>query len=442
MLAELRQHGLFQPLLDGGAERLRLRRPIRPAAEMRHRRQHVEAVAPLRRQRRVRHAGAVQVEAEILRQVLLREDVLQQRLVARAEHHGVVVDRIVPLAGAEVPDKQAHRIARLLDLPVGPALARVVTQQLGIGPADIGVGDDDIGADGLARGQGHAGGAAFRDLDPRHLRLVAHAAAQALDQPDQPLHQRAHAAHGVVDAVRTLQMRDQAVIRRGGQRIAADQQRMEAECDPQLRMAEIVGDLGIDRAVALQADQVGHRGQQRAELVEGLVDQLGEGDVVDLLAVADEAVEATGILRRDARDLRPHGVEVRVAGQRLTVVEADLVEGVDRPQVHVIGQAPPGDLPQLLQQVGRGDDGRAGIEGEAVLAEDIGAAARAIQLLQHRHPVAAGAQPHRGGQPTKARADDHGMRSAIGVHVWHNGPRAPPVSLPPAARVNKRRRFR
>ena len=90
-------------------------------------------------------------------------------------------------------------------------------------------------------------------------------------------------------------------------------------------------------------------------------------------------------------------------------MEADVVEGIERLQRHVIRERGTGERPQLLEDEGGGDDGGAGIEGEAVLAEHRGAAARLLQLLEDRDAVAARAEPDRGGKPAKAAADDGGV---------------------------------
>ncbi len=247
-----------------------------------------------------------------------------------------------------------------------------------------------------------------------------------------------------------LQMRDQAVIGRRRHRVAADQQRMEAEGDAQLRIGEIVAHLAEHRAIALQADHGGRRAQQGADAVEGLVRQLAEGDAVDRLAVPHEAFEAGQVLWRDARDLRAGGVEIGAAGHHRAVVEADAVEGIHRPQLHVVRHASAAQRPQFLEQIGRGDDGGAGIEGEAVLPEDIGTAAGRIELLHDRHAPAARAEPHRGGETAEAGADHHGMgtRIAHGIeHVgspgwWSPNVRRSPAWPAPAGRSGRSWRWR
>ena len=96
-----------------------------------------------------------------------------------------------------------------------------------------------------------------------------------------------------------------------------------------------------------------------------------------------------------------------------SVVEADAIERRQRPQIDVVGHAPAAERPEFLEQERRGDDGRTGIEGEAVLAIDIGAPARRIELFQHRDAIAARPEADRRGKSAKARADHDRMRATV-----------------------------
>ena len=80
--------------------------------------------------------------------------------------------------------------------------------------------------------------------------------------------------------------------------------------------------------------------------------------------------------------------------------------------------APAAEPPQLLEQERRGDDGRAGVEGEAVLAVDVGAAAGRVELFQHGDAIAAGAEPDRRRQAAEAAADDDRRRLAPPAARW------------------------
>ena len=185
-----------------------LRRPVGPAAEMRHRRQHVERVATRRRQRRVGRGGAMEIEAEIVGQHLAFEDVASaaRGSAARARWCGAGRRRICAL-GAEIPDEQAHRVARALDPPVGPAPARVVPAAGGDRSRRESALETTISArDRLAGRQPHAGRAAVRDLDLAHLRARSACVPPCPSiSPTRPSHQRARAAHREVDAPAPLE---------------------------------------------------------------------------------------------------------------------------------------------------------------------------------------------------------------------------------------------
>jgi hypothetical protein len=90
-------------------------------------------------------------------------------------------------------------------------------------------------------------------------------------------------------------------------------------------------------------------------------------------------------------------------------VKPDAVKWRDRLQGDVVSQFPAAEPPQLLQQERRGEHCRPGVEGEAVLPEDVGPPARRIEFFQHRDAVAARAQTHGRGETAEAGADDNRM---------------------------------
>ncbi len=69
--------------------------------------------------------------------------------------------------------------------------------------------------------------------------------------------------------------------------------------------------------------------------------------------------------------------------------------------------------PEFFEQEGRRDDGGAGIEGEAVLLEDAGAATRGAQALEHRDPVPLHRQTNGSGEPTESAANDNSAWQAL-----------------------------
>ena len=229
-------------LLDHGSIGLGLLGPVRAAPQVRHGRQHVERVAARRRERGVAGRRAVQVQAEILGQHVLVEDVVEQSLVARAHDHVVVQDVVEAAVRAEVPDDESHRMTRA---------------RRSCGPSSGGVGDR--AAAGCRSRPVRRSRRRGRPRFPRRRTSTTPAArpsrttmrsTSALQRtlppvpsisPTMPVHQRAGAAHRVVHAEFALEMRDQAVVGGGRERIAADQQRMKAEDHPQVLVLEEFG---------------------------------------------------------------------------------------------------------------------------------------------------------------------------------------------------------
>ena len=112
--------------------------------------------------------------------------------------------------------------------------------------------------------------------------------------------------------------------------------------------------------------------------MKGDVTQLLEPQTADRLAAGHEAAIPRHIAGRDASDLRLHGGGVGMAGDGLAIVEHELVEGIDSPQIHVVGHLAPAEPPEVLEQERRRNDGRAGVEGELVLTMHISPTARRI----------------------------------------------------------------
>ena len=137
--------------------------------------------------------------------------------------------------------------------------------------------------------------------------------------------------------------------------------------------------------------------------------ELLEADPADLLGDLHETLVSRDVARRDAGDLRLHRLRVTVVAEGLAVVEADRVERVERAHRDVVLHALAADLPQLREEVRRGDQGRACVEGEAALAEDPRPPAGLVELLEHGDAIAARAEADRGGEAAEARADHHGV---------------------------------
>ena len=402
---------------DAPPVRLRLRRPVDAGVEVRHRRQHVEAVASRRRHRGIGRGGPVQVEAEIGGEDLAPEDVAQQFAVARPEQDRVVPDRLVAPPRAEVPDEEAHGMPRPPEPPLRPAPPPVLGRQhLAVGPGGIGVRHHDVGRHRFAGSEHHARGPPVPHRDPPDLGAEPHRAARALDQADEAAHEAAGAALGPPHAPAPLQVRDQGVEAARGERIPADQQRVEGERHAQPLVPHMARNQAVDAAQPAEAQQVGHHARHRAEGAEGNMSEPLEADPASLFAEAHEPLVPRHVAGAEPRHLGAHRRRVGRAVEGGAVREAQPVEGRQGHQLDVVREAPAAERPKLLEQEGRGDDGGAGVEGEAVLPVDARPPARRMEPLQHRHPVAARAEPHRRGEAAEAAADHHGMGPPIRRH--------------------------
>ena len=239
---------------------------------------------------------------------------------------------------------------------------------------------------------------------------TADPAALPFDQRDKTLDQSARAAHGEVHAPLALEESDQAVDRRRGEGIAADQQRMKAQDHAQSRIANVPGDETVDRPITGQPDHVRNDPDHIHPRGERDIAEPLEADPEDRLARPHEPLVARDVRCRQPCDLGAHGGGIAGVVERLAVLETNAVERRHRPELDVIRQPPPAQPPELLEQKGSGDDGRTGVEREAVLTMDVGPASRRVELLENGNPIAPGSEPNRGSQAAKPAADDHGMR--------------------------------
>ena len=158
--------------------------------------------------------------------------------------------------GAEIPDKQAHRIIGARDLLIAPDLARLIAQKLRVSPAQVRVGNHEIGGHGFATCQTDPCGATILCENFVDFRIINQMIAVIFDEIDHALHQSARSTQCIMDAVCALQMGNQAVIRGGGERIAPDQQWMETERHPQLVIFKEFRDLTVDGSKPAQPDQI------------------------------------------------------------------------------------------------------------------------------------------------------------------------------------------
>ena len=121
----------------------------------------------------------------------------------------------------------------------------------------FGVGDDDIGLDRAAVGEAEARGARALAGDLRHFAVEMDVAALALHQLRHGPDQCAGSADRKMHAILPFEIGDHAVDRRHLERVAADEQRVEAERHADLGVLDAGRYMLVHGAPGAQAQQVG-----------------------------------------------------------------------------------------------------------------------------------------------------------------------------------------
>ncbi len=210
-----------------------------------------------------------------------------------------------------------------------------------------------------------------------------------------------------------LEIGDHAVDGGDPERVAADEEGMEAQRHADARVLHARGHMLVHGAPGAQLHQVRQDAQHVHRRAEGHMAKLFEADPVDRFALRHESVVARHVTGRQPAHLGAHPRGIAAAGEDRAVVEADRIEGIERAQLHIVGELASRERPQFLEKERRGDDGGAGIEGEAILPEHTGAPAGLLELFEHRDAIALGAKPDGGGQPAQTAADDGRMGPSV-----------------------------
>jgi len=128
--------------------------------------------------------------------------------------------------------------------------------------------------------------------------------------------------------------------------------------------------------------------------------------VVHACAIVEEAVIAGDILGVQLGDLGAQaGLVVRIV-EIGAVGPVQPVEGHDGDEVDILADMMAGQRPEFFQARRIGDHGRAGVEGEAVLFPEIGAAARLVAALDDGGGDSGGLQADGERQPAEAGPDN------------------------------------
>src|SRR5690606_1261675 len=205
-----------------------------------------------------------------------------------------------------------------------------------------------------------------------------------------------------------LELVDQRVDAARGQRVAADQQRMERQRLAQLVVAHEARNRVVDRSPGAVLDQ--RRGclDHRGEVQERHGAELDVAFLVDRRRVFEERVVAGDVSRIEPGNLAAQlDLVVRIV-EAGPVGPAEAVERRDRHQLDVLGHVVPGQRPQLPQAIGVGDHGRTGVEGETFTLPVVRPPAGLVARLDQRRRDARGLEANGERQPAEPGADPAG----------------------------------
>jgi hypothetical protein len=193
-------------------------------------------------------------------------------------------------------------------------------------PRGVGVGDDDVAGDDLTGGEAHSADGPALDEDLLDRGAVPDRAPEPLHQVHEAADERAGAADGKVNPPLSLEIRDQAVDGRRGERVATDEQRVKAQHLAQALVFYELRDEPVHGSVALELHHRRDDARHVRPLRERNVGELVEADGEDLLAHRDEALVPLEISRREPPDLGAHPLGVARVVERPPVVKADPIK--------------------------------------------------------------------------------------------------------------------
>ena len=183
---------------------------------------------------------------------------------------------------------------------------------------------------------------------------------------------------------------------------------MKAHDDAQLGVLNVLGHQAVDGAPGLHARQVGQGLDDIGDGLKGDHAQFLKAQLKAALGGLHQVFKALHIGGVEGGNLREHGRVVVAVIKVCAVVKANAVERRHQAQIDMVFHVFAAQGEQLFDEVRHGDDGRASVEGEAVLLVHISAAPCHVKLFKHLDLVALDAEPDGGGQATKAGANDDG----------------------------------
>ena len=393
-------------------------------------RQNLEAVATGRGDGRVGLRGGDQVDRRVGRQLALAEDGVEVRTLVLREEEVVVRELGVLAIEAEFEHETG---AGGLEPVEAAHECGILMQQSPVGGDDLHVGDEDVG--GMKLPVGHqAGHPVALPADFGHFTVEAHLDAEFIHETLEAEGNVVEAAVHVPEVVAELDGRQ--AIHEGRGVIGRGADVFDEVVKHVLEVARLEKPL---HAAVHGAEQVKLR--ELAEAVEAgellggiqsLFEVAGIDEVVEVCRVFQEPLHTGGVFADLAR-LFGHAVGLGIQVHHRAVLEEVAPVRAQGPDRNVVGHLPSRALEQAAEDVRERENGRAEIEGVAVLLEQVKLAADLGVLLMDGDRVSLLGQGDSRGEPPKARSDNddflavHGCLISFVPHV--------PIPLSPSGRM-------
>ncbi len=201
--------------------------PVDARFEIGHRRQHVQEAVPWRGQAWIGDRRNVQMEGRLGRKRFGLKNGIQSGLIVLGEIQGLVLHVRVGPVHAQVQDVARAGIFHPVQSPVGIVFAVLARNELAVGVGQIGVGDDEVGVNLLARLQPDTSDTTIRNLDLGYGCVGADHHAHIFRQAHHVFDDAVDAAHGILHPQRQVGVGDEAVHGQCIERGESQEHRME-----------------------------------------------------------------------------------------------------------------------------------------------------------------------------------------------------------------------
>ena len=321
----------------------------------------------------------MEIEREVLGKDAIFKNVVEEAFVAGTEPDRVVGQIGIGAVGAEIDQEEGHAVVHFFQLFVGPFVAGFLGNFFAVEICDIGIGDHDLGTERFSRSKADPGGGAIFQKEFVHGGVQSDFSSEILEKFDEGLNESPGSSHRKVNAPLALEIVDHGVDGGGLERVASDEEGMEGKNLAKALVFHMAAGHLPDGSVRTKSNEIRGDPQHVGEMGEGLVGQFDKGFLEDGVSFADKAAVAFEIPGEMFPHLFFHLQLVAGVFEGLAVVPGDAVKRLAGDNADIIGGFFFGEGKEFIEEEGSGEDRRAGVIGEALVAEDRGPAAGLLE---------------------------------------------------------------